>query len=133
MPHLFALTELKSCEGCRNMAWRPRGIQIAKSETGITLEVTHMPKIVYGLLLSALFQVIAPTARGQSAAAPDAAASAAAVAAPADSTEQMRQEIEKLKKALAAVEQRLAAQEKQNQEKQNQAQAAPVKEQPAAV
>jgi hypothetical protein len=92
-----------------------------------------MPKIVYGLLLAALFQMIAPAARAQSAAARDAAAGAAAVAAPADSTEQMRQEIETLKKALAAVEQRLAAQEKQNQEKQNQAQQAPAKEQPAAV
>jgi hypothetical protein len=69
--------------------------------------------------------MIGPAARGQSAAAPD----AAVVAAPADSTEQMRQEIETLKKALASVEQRLEAQEKQNQEKQNQAQATPVKEQ----
>lgn len=84
-----------------------------------------MPKIVFGLLLAPLALMIGPAARGQSAAAPD----AAVVAAPADSTEQMRQEIETLKKALASVEQRLEAQEKQNQEKQNQAQATPVKEQ----
>ena len=79
-----------------------------------------MPKIVYGLLLVALFHQLGPEAQAQSAAAADASVSGA-VAAPADSTEQMRQEIETLKKALAAVEQRLAAQEKQNQEKQNQA------------
>jgi hypothetical protein len=87
-----------------------------------------MPKIVYGLLLGILFQPFGPGARAQSAVAPPPVASAATGAAPADSTEQMRQEIETLKKALATVEQRLAAQEKQNQ-----AQQAPAKEKPTAV
>jgi uncharacterized protein DUF3373 len=77
-----------------------------------------MPKIVYSLFLAALLVWIGPQARAQSAAAP---APAATAAVQTDSAGQLRQEIETLKKAVAALEERLVAQEKQNQEKQQQA------------